>query len=773
MELSPLIISIITFSIVSALVLIISVSVTVQLTKNAEYMRDALFNEVDPESISMFLKNLTVKPHIAGTHQDEVVLADYIADHFRENLDEVEIYEHKLTLSYTRNGPKDEEHLPNSVDIWNEISNTTDFECSLTERDMPGDGYDTENDEVADLWLAFSPAGEVKGQPLYVNFGRDSDYLELCKSSKETASLPNLCDANNRFLVKNYICIMRYGKIFRGNKVANAEKFGCKGAVLYNDPEQYAREGEDRNVYKEGVYLPSEGGQRGTSLLSDGDPETPGYPADNDGIYYRNTDRAKDLKTDIIAQQISYKDAKEIMKLMDKNQNYIADNKDWKGGLTGIDYVTGPGFDTAHINSEIRVISHNYEETKTVRTICGYLWGSREPDRYVIYGNHRDAWGYGAIDPNSGTASLMEVVKAYGYVVREENYRPVRTLMFCSLAAEEYGLFGSYELMEQIGRYLDKRAVVYLNVDSSVNGNTTFTARGSPHLRKVVEDSAKIVANPNPEQQAYKTLYDNWIDTNFDVDRNRADPGAEKVGWFPPLGSGSDFRPFLQLGGIASIDFRYKDYNTGYPLYHSMYETHFAVANIVDQGFLCHKSMTQIWIETGRHFADDLILPFDLRNYGQQIKQDQNNIQLQKIQKYERDYDLNMKHLKNLTDTLVLAFDNFQDKVDKVKENRFDKDYFQHRKINDVLMNVERMFLYDHGLLGREFEDKHLIYATSQYDTYQTSLFPTLDDYDMQYYIEPGTTVKQNMQIQFSLICAAIEEAIYTLNQAGQRIFQD
>merc|ERR1712157_52643 len=190
-------------------------------------MRDALFNEVDPESISMFLKNLTVKPHIAGTHQDEVVLADYIADHFRENLDEVEIYEHKLTLSYTRNGPKDEEHLPNSVDIWNEISNTTDFECSLTERDMPGDGYDTENDKVADLWLAFSPAGEVKGQPLYVNFGRDSDYLELCKSSKETASLPNLCDANNRFLVKNYICIMRYGKIFRGNKVANAEKFGC------------------------------------------------------------------------------------------------------------------------------------------------------------------------------------------------------------------------------------------------------------------------------------------------------------------------------------------------------------------------------------------------------------------------------------------------------------------------------------------------------------------------------------------------------------------
>ena len=37
-------------------------------------------------------------------------------------------------------------------------------------------------------------------------------------------------------------------------------------------------------------------------------------------------------------------------------------------------------------------------------------------DRSVIVGNHRDSWAYGAADPSSGTAVLVEVAKALGWL---------------------------------------------------------------------------------------------------------------------------------------------------------------------------------------------------------------------------------------------------------------------------------------------------------------------------------------------------------------------
>ena len=31
-----------------------------------------------------------------------------------------------------------------------------------------------------------------------------------------------------------------------------------------------------------------------------------------------------------------------------------------------------------------------------------------------MMGNHRDAWGFGALDPGSGTAQMMEVAMFFG-----------------------------------------------------------------------------------------------------------------------------------------------------------------------------------------------------------------------------------------------------------------------------------------------------------------------------------------------------------------------
>ena len=272
-------------------------------------IRNKLFNQISPESVGNFIEFLAAEPHLAGSYRDEVVLADFIEEHFKKYLDEVERFPMKLKLSYTREGPNDTQHERNKVQVLessddslesnengNLVSQRVIYDASLVEAGSTEEAHHL----VSDLWLAFSPPSDpnnpTRGEPVFVNYGRESDYRTLCeKGSKDNLCINN-ADNSVKFNSKNYICIMRYGKIFRGNKVANAEKFGCKGAILYNDPKEYARDGPDVNAYPNGVYLPSSGGQRGTSLLSDGDPETPGFPADVNGYYHRDSERGKELK---------------------------------------------------------------------------------------------------------------------------------------------------------------------------------------------------------------------------------------------------------------------------------------------------------------------------------------------------------------------------------------------------------------------------------------------------------------------------------------------
>ncbi len=69
------------------------------------------------------------------------------------------------------------------------------------------------------------------------------------------------------------------------------------------------------------------------------------------------------------------------------------------------------------------------------------------------------------MDPSSGTAQMTEVIRVLGEKVKNEKWRPRRTIVFASWAAEEYGLTGSREFVEDFVAKLSQRAVVYLNVD--------------------------------------------------------------------------------------------------------------------------------------------------------------------------------------------------------------------------------------------------------------------------------------------------------------------
>ena len=85
------------------------------------------------------------------------------------------------------------------------------------------------------------------------------------------------------------------------------------GAILYNDPADYAKEGQDK-VYPHYIWLPKTGAQRGSIFKGRGDPLTPGLPS-VEGIFRLPQDKANMPK--IPATPMPYGEAVEILKIME------------------------------------------------------------------------------------------------------------------------------------------------------------------------------------------------------------------------------------------------------------------------------------------------------------------------------------------------------------------------------------------------------------------------------------------------------------------------
>jgi hypothetical protein len=256
--------------------------------------------------------------------------------------------------------------------------------------------------------------------------------------------------------------------------------------------------------------------------------------------------------------------------------------KSWVGKLN-ITYNIGPGYeDDSYVTLEV----YTRVQESLIHNVIGVIRGCTEPDRYVLVGNHRDSWTFGAVDPSSGTAAMLELTKAFTNVMKNEEWCPRRTIVFCSWGAEEYGLIGSTEWVEENQKLLQSQAVAYLNVDIAVEGNYSLQANGVPLLFETIWNAAKVVPNPNPEEVRLgrKTVYDTWIARS---PSNITSPIVPKV---KGVGSGSDHSPFLQIVGVPVVDFRYtcdkNDETICYPLYHTMYETYNLEANLLDRGFL-------------------------------------------------------------------------------------------------------------------------------------------------------------------------------------------
>eukprot|EP00960_Hanusia_phi_P075652 768452-Hanusia_phi.AAC.7 len=368
----------------------------------------------------------------------------------------------------------------------------------------------------------------------------------------------------------------------------NAERRGAIGCIIYSDPQD---DGYQRGpTYPDGPWRPEQAVQRGSvqfNSLCAGDPARKYSKKSTMDLCGYATE---DLIPSIPVLPISYQDAAPLLK------NLVSPGDlppGFQGGLP-FQYATGPG--PARVNL---VVNNKFEARKiwnVFATIPSGNFGTEE-DRFVLAGNHRDAWVYGAADPNSGTAALLEMARGLGNMLRK-GWKPRRTVVLCNWDGEEYGLLGSTAWGEKRAKVLSSKSVVYLNVDVGVAG-PHLSVHASPFLSPVITNVSRMFLDPGTGEPL-----------------DRAWGGA--IG---TLGSGSDYTVFLDHLGIPSVDLSWRHNTSAYGVYHSVYDSFSYMVQQVDPDFRYHALCTRFWGIALLRFADSPLLPYDPQSLGNSLNQ--------------------------------------------------------------------------------------------------------------------------------------------------------
>ncbi len=554
---------------------------------------DAIFLAVpDPKLAGEHLKTLTAAPHWASSPEDYAT-AVYVADRFKAANLKTEIVPYKVRMN------KPASILVEAFDQAGKriLSGPTPEHVDPTK-----DGGDPFQDDprILPAFNGSSPSGDVTGEVVYANYGSLADFKKLAELGVS---------------VKDKIVLVRYGNNFRGVKVYIAQQYGAKGMLIYSDP---ADDGYFKgDAYPKGPYRPDSGVQRGSVQflpIYPGDPETPGIASTLDLPASRrlSPEKMRASQPDqpsIPVNPLSYKDAQPILAALGGAES----PRDWQGALP-FTYHLGPGKVTVHM----KLVQDS--QLRTIWDVIGTIPGTDTQPDWVVAGNHRDAWVYGAVDPNSGTAAMLETVHGLG-VLLQQGWRPRRTIVIGSWDAEEEGLIGSTEWVEQHAADLT-HAVAYFNTDVAVSG-PSFSAGAVPSLKEFVREVTKAVPSPGGG-----TVYDQWKtdqDTkherrgirgsrSIDSDASTSSAGQEvHVG---DLGSGSDYTPFLQHVGVPSTDIG----SSGpYGVYHSVFDNYNWFIKFADPTFVYEQQQARVLGLEVLHMADADVLPYDYGMYGEEI----------------------------------------------------------------------------------------------------------------------------------------------------------
>jgi N-acetylated-alpha-linked acidic dipeptidase len=530
----------------------------------------------DAKLAGQHLKTLTAEPHMAATPEDHKT-AEYVADKFRAAGLETEIVPFRVLLNW-----------PKVVRIEAFDANGKLLISGPTREHVDGDpGQD--DPRVVMPFNGSSGSGDVTAELVYANYGRLEDFDQLAAQQVD---------------LHGKIVLVRYGGNFRGVKVYIAQQRGAMGVLIYSDP-------QDDGYYKGdpwpiGPWRPETGVQRGSVQFLfkyPGDPETPGVASTLD-LPDSARVSPEGNQPHIISIPISYHDASPILQALAGPSV----PQGWQGALPfryHVGVVSGPGAVKVHL------VSQQDYQRRIIWDVIGKVKGSQYPDGWVVAGNHRDAWVYGAVDPNSGTAAMLESVHGIGALLKQ-GWRPKRTVVFCSWDAEEEGLIGSTEWVEQHAKMLES-AVAYFNVDVAVAG-PDFSAAAVPSLKQFVRELTRSVPSPQGA-----TVYDQWKMQHSEGNEHRASnaPKENEDVHVGDLGSGSDFTPFLQHVGVPSTDIG----SSGpYGVYHSTFDDYAWYVQNADPHFVYLQEMARVFGLEALRMADADVLPYDYVTYAHSIE---------------------------------------------------------------------------------------------------------------------------------------------------------
>jgi N-acetylated-alpha-linked acidic dipeptidase len=663
----------------------------------------------DPKLAEEHLRTLTKAPHMAGTPEDKAT-ADYVAQKFRDAGLDTEIVEYKVWINY-----------PSEISV--DITAPAGVQMrGPTREHVDGDPYDNDP-RVVMPFSSMSPSGDVEAEVIYANYGTPEDFEKLAKLKID---------------VRGKIVLMRYGQNFRGVKVFVAQEHGAAGVILYSDPFDDGWRRGDK--YPDGPWRPDTGVQRGSvgyMFEFPGDPTTPGFaslPSLPDSKRISPAQSAQLPK--IPVTPLSYHDAAPIL------QNLAGPDspRDWQGALP-FTYHVGPG------PTRLRMHLKQDYQFRILWDVIGRVRGSESPEEWVVAGNHRDAWVYGAVDPNSGTAAMLESVHGVGELLKS-GWKPKRTMIFASWDGEEEGLMGSTEWAEQHESDL-AHAAAYFNVDEAVSGSR-FGASSVPSLKRFLRDVTKAVPSPKGG-----TVYEAW--QKFDQPASLTQSPSQFVGdsrhtpVAPPrdevpvgdLGSGSDYSAFQQHLGIPSTDVT----STGpYGVYHSAFDNFAWFKKFGDPDFLYEQQMARVFGLQALRMADADVLPYDYEEYGIEIGAYLDAAKKRADGKFgERALDFT---------AVNAAAKRFQDAGSKLlsKQKSPPRDS---SRLNQALRGAERALLVPEGLPHRPWF-RHAIYAPGEYTGYAAVVIPGVNEA-----LDKGD--KERARQQLAVLAAALERAAKAL----------
>jgi N-acetylated-alpha-linked acidic dipeptidase len=650
------------------------------------------------------LKILTAEPHLAATPEDRKT-AEYVAQKFRAAGLDTEIAPYRVLINY-----------PKTVRVAAYDSSGKLLMTGPTGEHVAGDPYQ-DDPRVVMPFNGSSGSGDVTAEVVYANYGRLEDFDQL---------------AAQHIDLHGKIVICRYGANFRGIKVYIAEQRGAAGVLIYSDPQDDGYYKGD--AYPMGPWRPETGVQRGSvHFISKypGDPETPGVASTLDlpdsarSSPYGNQPR-------IISIPLSYHDAAPILQALKGPGVPLG----WQGALPfhyHIGQTAGQGAVKVHL------VSVQDYQRRIIWDVIGKVKGTQYPGEWVIAGNHRDAWVYGAVDPSSGTAAMLESVHGIGALLRQ-GWRPKRTIVFCSWDAEEQGLMGSTEWVEQHANTLD-RAVAYFNMDVAVAG-PDFSASAVPSLQQFLRELARSVPSP-----LGGTVYEQWKNNRPENNKHRGSnppPNSEEV-QVGDLGSGSDYTPFFQHAGVPSTDI---GSDGPYGVYHSVFDNFAWFTQNADPNFVYLQQMARVFgLEVLRMAGSD-VLPYDYVTYARSIAS-----HLETAKKKASDAGLNSLNFA----PAQAAAARLAAAAQKVHTLQIAPSG-DLAKLNLALRQAETALLSEAGLPNRPWY-RHTIYAPGEFTGYAAVVLPGVNE-------AIDAKDSQRAAQQLTVLTQALDRAAHTLDSA-------